>query len=409
MKQFLKIEEVAELLDMDYKSVYRLVLSGRLPAAKIGAVYRIRQDDLDRFLESQRILPGTEGSSAAVAGVASCARCGLAFRVPSLVAGKCEELGCDAPLCTSCWERAADRFCSDHARPGRLQTMERARELYRKGEIPIFLEADAARQRELTFISRFDQKLRGLPGLASPWDGSWVPVKDWATIHREEPALLLAEGVVVVRYGRGRRPLPRNISSFYYIGAEAGRKVSFAISAAFFAHIATYQEQAFDTAPVSRAELLQIIDNALSLVRSRGTRLMIGLASPTGWEPEAEEFITGSATQQAFSHEDLALCLVDLFRGRPPIYHAGEGRIGGYRHLFAGETDMEKGERVRNFLQKEVITGERLGIMAREIEEALGVERVVVEGVFSALARQGLGRVEGGPEGFLFLKNIKTG
>ena len=52
-KPFLTIQDVAELFDLDYKSVYRLVLSGQLPAAKIGGVYRIRREDLDAFFERQ--------------------------------------------------------------------------------------------------------------------------------------------------------------------------------------------------------------------------------------------------------------------------------------------------------------------------------------------------------------------
>lgn len=381
MKRFLKIEEVAELLAMDYKTVYRLVLGGLLPAVKIGAVYRIQQEDLDRFIESQRLLVGGEGGGASVATAASCARCGLAFRVPSLVAGKCQEPGCDAPLCTNCWDEEADRFCSDHARPERVKTIERARELYRRGESPIFLEADAARQQELTFISRFDQAVRRLSGVTSPWEGNWVPVKSWVALSREEPALLPAEGVMVVRYGRGRRPLPRNMTSFYYVSPGAGKKTSFAIGAAFFSHLAAYLNQSFDTAPATRGELLDIVDHALALVRSRDTRFVIGLASPTGWEPEAGEFVLGSATVSGFIHADLVLVLVDLYR-KALKFNPADLRIGPLADLFLGELEEETLQRIVSAIRQALLLRESLSL-AEAVKIAQAPEGVVLK----ALAR----------------------
>jgi len=44
------IEEVAEVLRVSTRSVNRYIESGRLKASKIG-VWRIKQSDLDKFLE----------------------------------------------------------------------------------------------------------------------------------------------------------------------------------------------------------------------------------------------------------------------------------------------------------------------------------------------------------------------
>jgi len=49
--KFLSIEEAAKLLGVDYKTIYRLVRSGEIPAARIGRVYRIKRKDLDEFFE----------------------------------------------------------------------------------------------------------------------------------------------------------------------------------------------------------------------------------------------------------------------------------------------------------------------------------------------------------------------
>jgi len=48
--KLLTIEEVAEILRVSSRSVNRYIESGRLKASKLG-VWRIKQSDLDRFLE----------------------------------------------------------------------------------------------------------------------------------------------------------------------------------------------------------------------------------------------------------------------------------------------------------------------------------------------------------------------
>ena len=44
---------------MTLRSLYRLVDAGDLVAYKFGRVIRLKQDDVDRFIESCRIAPGT--------------------------------------------------------------------------------------------------------------------------------------------------------------------------------------------------------------------------------------------------------------------------------------------------------------------------------------------------------------
>lgn len=48
--KLLTIEEVADILRVSERSVNRYIVSGKLKASKIGW-WRIKQSDLDRFLE----------------------------------------------------------------------------------------------------------------------------------------------------------------------------------------------------------------------------------------------------------------------------------------------------------------------------------------------------------------------
>lgn len=51
--RFLTVAEVAELLRVSTMTVYRLIKSGELPAARIGKSYRVREDDIDAYLEER--------------------------------------------------------------------------------------------------------------------------------------------------------------------------------------------------------------------------------------------------------------------------------------------------------------------------------------------------------------------
>ena len=57
---YLSIQEAAEHLGVEYKTVYRLVKQGEIPAGKIGRVFRIRREDLDAYFERQKAKVLTE-------------------------------------------------------------------------------------------------------------------------------------------------------------------------------------------------------------------------------------------------------------------------------------------------------------------------------------------------------------
>jgi len=48
--RFVTVAEVADQLRVSNMTVYRLVQAGSLPAVRIGRSYRIREDDVDKYL-----------------------------------------------------------------------------------------------------------------------------------------------------------------------------------------------------------------------------------------------------------------------------------------------------------------------------------------------------------------------
>jgi excisionase family DNA binding protein len=48
--RFLTVAEVADLIRVSTMTVYRLIKAGEMRAVRVGKSYRVREDDLDRYL-----------------------------------------------------------------------------------------------------------------------------------------------------------------------------------------------------------------------------------------------------------------------------------------------------------------------------------------------------------------------
>lgn len=64
-EKLLTIDEAAAFLGVDYKTVYRLICAGDLPAAKVGRVYRISPGDLTDWFEASKARTTAEHRAAA--------------------------------------------------------------------------------------------------------------------------------------------------------------------------------------------------------------------------------------------------------------------------------------------------------------------------------------------------------
>ena len=58
-KAWLSTSEAAQRLGVTRRTIYRLIDLGDLPAYKLGRVIRIREEDMQAFMEAARIQPGT--------------------------------------------------------------------------------------------------------------------------------------------------------------------------------------------------------------------------------------------------------------------------------------------------------------------------------------------------------------
>jgi excisionase family DNA binding protein len=65
---FLTTEEVLEYLQVNLRTVYRLIKAGKIPAVRVGRQWRFRKRDIDAWLDSQRsrsadALPGVPAAA----------------------------------------------------------------------------------------------------------------------------------------------------------------------------------------------------------------------------------------------------------------------------------------------------------------------------------------------------------
>ena len=53
-QRLLKATEVARILNISKSMVYRLMKNGKIPYVRINQAFRIRPEDLDKFIEENR-------------------------------------------------------------------------------------------------------------------------------------------------------------------------------------------------------------------------------------------------------------------------------------------------------------------------------------------------------------------
>jgi excisionase family DNA binding protein len=62
---FLTTDEVLEYLQVNLRTVYRLIKAGKIPAVRVGRQWRFRKRDIDGWLDSQRPRSGARATPAA--------------------------------------------------------------------------------------------------------------------------------------------------------------------------------------------------------------------------------------------------------------------------------------------------------------------------------------------------------
>ncbi len=84
-KTFLTTEEVLEYLQVNLRTVYRLIQAGKLPAVRVGRQWRFRKTDIDSWLDSQHTRAAARPAVSAASPAPADAREAQAGRRPRIL------------------------------------------------------------------------------------------------------------------------------------------------------------------------------------------------------------------------------------------------------------------------------------------------------------------------------------
>src|ERR1700756_5640520 len=82
---FLPTEEFFRYLQVNLRTVYRLIKAGKIPAVRVGRQWRFRKRDIDAWLDSQRPRGGSRSPAAPVAAAAAAPRSGAGNARPRVL------------------------------------------------------------------------------------------------------------------------------------------------------------------------------------------------------------------------------------------------------------------------------------------------------------------------------------
>lgn len=383
MGPFLSIQDAAEYLGVDYKTVYRLVRAGKLPAGKFGGMYRIRREDLEAYFQAQVVQTAGRSQEMAMIPTETPLKCGSCYRLlrsPREIAGTCAQSGCSQPICSICWGNGM-RHCADH-RPGEQERLAQAQAALANGEIQRLVTAVTARQLEQAWIARFDEKVRDIGSLYHPGTAEVLRVADWAPFHSTDDETLQLMRMLNVGFldRASQATLPHNELSRYHFPAGAlgwGKpRQGLLLEARGAAHLPEFVEAGFDTRPADLEELLLLLADLEKLAADTDATLIAGLASPTGWgEPAVAHIIDERG--RAYRHPAVLPCLVDLETGAVTANRMDE-RLGkfGYAELF--KLTLEREEVAALAPQIEVALAGREGLPVAQLAQMLGLPEPLV-------------------------------
>ncbi len=343
---YFSIQEASEILKVDYKVVYRLVKEGVIPTARVGWQFRINEEDLNAYLSAQRVKQASAVQALPAREVYETAP------APRPTPG---------PAATSTENGTSAGAAAAGAGISKLK----------------------ARQLELNFINRFDEKIADVETVRHPVTDELLHVDDWAPLRTqtEERELLMQVLNTAFLDKRTLATTPRNTTVRYTVAA----KPPLVLEARVLTHLDTLLNNGADEQPADLADLMVEVDRLQEEQQKTRAALVVGLASPTGWDEEAAAFVEGSQRGAVYRHPNIRLVLVDL-RSESVHYDVNDERAAAVAGLYALATARENTATLRDLLRTEL--ADRTGLLLQEVARSLQVSesslldaaRLMVEG-----------------------------
>ena len=324
-----RIKEVAELLGVSTRTVYRRIWANELPAVKIGGLYYIRQADLDKTIsQSDQYIPTPESVSPKIVKCGSCLKI---LRKSEQIAQRCNNAGCLEVICTDCAAKGKTK-CRTHQSLTDMFTLR----LQPDQEGPVRVRASQARLREVNYLNRLRSRIRRIESIAHPHSGKLLSIPDWEEILKagdERATVLRLKGKVLLD-SRESSEQPLNAwLQYLYKPAKGDQIEPLIVEIRVLSHLDVMVTDGVDTYPLDEQDLEQVLIQASESMPTNGGFKLLVMASPTGWTQAAQEIVAGTEMQKPFSNEDLIVYLFDMHNNNL-IYPLKDIRSVQYAELF---------------------------------------------------------------------------
>jgi glutathionyl-hydroquinone reductase len=133
------------------------------------------------------------------------------------------------------------------------------------------------------------------------------------------------------------------------------------------------------------------LEACIQAAESEEVTYIVGVASTTGWQPEARSYVEASDAGRSFSHRLVVPCLVDL-QEMTLAYNESDSRLALLVSLFAPLLPEEEVERAMDYINRALLVSH--GVTVAEICEQSDIAEQYARIAFERLVEQGTHRLE---------------
>lgn len=257
------------------------------------------------------------------------------------------------------------------------------------------IQAEVARLYEMDYITRFETSVRETSHLTLP-DGETfdIPKGFWddrrrhfTGDHRLMVTDVLDGDEVVDRYPVGRYSSFRVVTNKFVAFSET----KLIVEAIVAANLQAFAKNGFDARPAGIDDLIDIVNETVVRADSNETTHLVGIASPTGWTDEVEQFVQSKDTARARFDQQVSVCLVDI-QSNELIYDRNDRLVSNNVEFFEREVDSERISDCIEMLREEYISDPMTEVLRHHvIVERHDFGPHIVRAAFERLADDGYG------------------
>jgi excisionase family DNA binding protein len=379
--KLLRIKEVADLLGVNVRTVYRRIWDGKLPASKIGGLYYIRESDLQALLQ-----PSIEHTE--TPGTIKCESCLRLFRSASDISAECLSEACKSTICKSCYASGV-RYCNEHALTQNADEPAR-KKAARKGEI----SGNEARVREMAFIERVVARISQVDSFIDPETGDVISVTDWSKylIDGDSRAeVLQITGKAFLEAWEVAR-LPLNAWAKYRLSDfHRSDKRPVFIEIRVLSRLARMIKEGKDTAALEKQNLNDAIYHIQQDAKADPGFRFIVLAATTGWSKDVWESVI-KGDQRVLNLPPSSLLYLYDIEDDELIYAKNDTLARQYAGLFIPISVQEEAQNAIDALERLMASRAHTSVTLNDAIVSTGYAKPVIEEAFRLMTRSGFYR-----------------